>query len=258
MKKYLIPIYITLFMIGVVALWYFGHHRPVQKILQAEPQTVYKSTSRQPSDLSVKPIPSDSTQVLPDEDTDTEGESIDNASTPENMDNNQEWGAGADKLVLQEDPLVDDPAAEAYEKYASAELEYQAAQETLKKVFPFKNTDPAMSAAKEAKEAISKSDYQVGIEKLTTVLTAFENMDTAQIESAVEAYKEAKLRRNEALENLAVYSEDAAEMLAELKEVERQENEARVQSDRRLRELRTEFRNIQDQVEKLEKLEKSQ
>ena len=257
MKKYLIPIYITLFMIGVVALWYFGHHRPVQKILQAEPQTVYKSTSQQPSDLSVKPIPSDSTQVFPDEDTDTEGEGIDNASTSENMDSNQESRAGADKPI-QEDLLVDDPAAEAYEKYASAELEYQAAQETLKKVFPFKNNDPAMSAAKEAKEAISKSDYQAGIEKLTTVLTAFENMDTAQIESAVEAYKEAKLRRNEALENLADYSEDAAEMLAELKEVERQENEARVQSDRRLRELRKEFRNIQDQVEKLEKLEKSQ
>ena len=38
MKRNLIPIYVALFLIGATALWYFGHHRPAQKILAAEPQ----------------------------------------------------------------------------------------------------------------------------------------------------------------------------------------------------------------------------
>ena len=55
MKRNLISIYVALFLIGATALWYFGHHRPAQKILAAEPQKVYKSTPLQPEGLSVKP-----------------------------------------------------------------------------------------------------------------------------------------------------------------------------------------------------------
>lgn len=255
MRKYLTPIYVVLFLIGATALWYFGHHRPAQKILEAEPKKIYKSTPLPPKGLSVKPVPPDSIQEPREENTDIEVEGIDNTSTPEKIDSNKDWDEGADKLGLQKDISVDDPAAaEAFEKYIAAESEYQAAQERLKKVFPFfKDTDPAVSATHEAKEALAASDYPAAMEEFEKVLVSFERMDTDQIKSAVEAFREAKLRRNEALENLAAYSEDAAEMLAQVKEAERRESEARIESERRSRELRTQLRNIQDQVEKLEK-----
>ena len=256
MRKYLMPIYVLLFLIGATALWYFGHHRPAQKILEAEPKKIYKSTPLPPKGLSVKPVPSDAIQEPREENTNIEVEGVDNTSTPEKMDSNQDWnaGEGADRRVLQEDLPVDDPAAaEAFEKYIAAEADYQAANERLKKVFPFKDTDPAVSATHEAKEALAASDYPAAKEELEKVLVSFERMDTDQIKSAVEAFKEAKLRRNEALENLAAYSEDAAEMLAQVKEAERRENEARIESERRSRELRTQLRNLQDSVEDLEK-----
>ncbi len=43
MKKYSVPTYFSLFLIGAVALWYFGHHRPAQEILKAEPKKVYRT-----------------------------------------------------------------------------------------------------------------------------------------------------------------------------------------------------------------------
>ena len=201
-------------------------------------------------------MPSDSIQEPREENTNIEIEGIDNASTPQKMNNNQNRGegAGADKLWQQEDLSVDDPAAaEAFEKYVTAESEYQAAQERLKKVFPFKDTDPAVSATHEAKEALAASDYQAVIEALQKVIVSFEHMDRDQIRSAVETYKEAKLRRNESLENLAIYSEEAAKMLEQVKETERRENEARAESERKSREQRTQLRNLQDWLEKLEK-----
>ena len=255
MKRHLISIYIAVFLIGATALWYFGHHRPAQKILEAEPKRVYKSIPLKPADLSVKPTPSDAVQKPREEDTDVEVEDTDNAARSEKIDDSEVHSEGTDseKPASQEALSAEDAAAaEALEKYLTAESDYQAAEERLKRVFPFKDTDPAMSAAREAKEALAESDYQAVVEELGEVLVSFESMDTDQIKSAVEAFNEAKLRRKEALENLAIYSEDAAEMLAQVKEAERRENEARAESERRLREFRRQFRNIQDQVEKLE------
>ena len=248
MKRYLFPIYVVLFFVGATALWYFGHHRPAQKILEAEPKRVYKSIPLKPADLSVKPTPSDAVQKPREEDTVIEVENIDNAATSEKIDDNQVHSEDVDseEPTSQEALSSEDAAAaEALEKYLTAESDYQAAEERLKKAFPFKDTDPAMSAAREAKEALAESDYQAVEEELGKVLVSFESMDTDQIKSAVEAFNEAKLRRKEALENLAVYSEDAAEMLAQVKEAERRESEERAESERRLRELRTQFRNIQ-------------
>ena len=257
MRKYLMPIYVALSLIGATAVWYFGHHRPTQKILEAEPKRVYKSVPLQPADLSVKPTPSDAIQE-PRESVEgiAESEDIDSAAMSEKIDDSQVHSEDTDSvaLILQEAISDEDAAAaEAFEKYVTAESEYQAAQERLKKVFPFKDTDPAVSATHEAKEALAASDYQAVIEALQKVIVSFEHMDRDQIRSAVEAYKEAKLRRNAALENLAVYSEDAAEMLAQVKEAERRENEARAESKRRSSEQRTQLRNIQDWLEKLEK-----
>lgn len=257
MRKYLMPIYVVLFLIGATALWYLGHHRPAQKILEAEPKRVYKSVTLQPADLSVKPTPSDAIQE-PRESVEgiAESEDIDNAARSEKIDDSQVHSEDTDSVALILQKAISDEdaaAAEAFEKYVTAESEYQAAQERLEKVFPFKDTDPAVSATHEVKEALAASDYQAVIEGLQKVIVSFEHMDRDQIRSAVEAYKEAKLRRNAALENLAVYSEDAAEMLAQVKEAERRENEARAESKRRSSEQRTQLRNIQDWLEKLEK-----
>ena len=43
MKKSLVPIYAFIALLGATALWYFGHHRPAQQILNAEPKHVYTS-----------------------------------------------------------------------------------------------------------------------------------------------------------------------------------------------------------------------
>ena len=43
MKNFLVPIYIFTFLLGATALWYFGHHRPAQQILNADPKHVYTS-----------------------------------------------------------------------------------------------------------------------------------------------------------------------------------------------------------------------
>lgn len=43
MKNFLVPIYIAIFLLSATAFWYFGHHRPTQQILNAEPKYVYIS-----------------------------------------------------------------------------------------------------------------------------------------------------------------------------------------------------------------------
>ena len=93
MRKYPMPIYIVLFLIGATALWYFGHHRPAQRLLKAEPKKVYKSTTPlQPSRLSVEPVPSDTMQEPRDgnaeirmEGADTKTEDTDSAAMPEKI-----------------------------------------------------------------------------------------------------------------------------------------------------------------------------
>ena len=52
MKRPLMPTYIALFLIGATALWYFGHHRPAQKILEAEPRKIYRPVTSLATDTS--------------------------------------------------------------------------------------------------------------------------------------------------------------------------------------------------------------
>ncbi len=217
MKKYLIPIYIVLFLIGATALWYFGHHRPAQKILEAEPQKVYKSTSLQPEGLSVKPMPSDSIQKPREEDTDIEVESIDNATTSEKIDDSQVHSEDADseEPTSQEALSAEDAAAaETFEKYFTAESEYQTAQEI-------------------AKEALKSGNNE-------------------RIKAATEALRQARLQRNEALQNLAAYSEDAAEILAQVKETEKRADEVAAAFedgyDAGMQELLAEFPFLRDML----------
>ncbi len=254
MRKYLMPIYVVLFLIGATALWYFGHHRPAQKILKAEPKRVYKSTPLQPADLSVKPTPSDATQEPRENNIDIETENTDPAATHEKLDNNRDRAevTDVDELVIQEGLSVEDAATEAYEKYLTAESEYQAAQEALNKTLNF---DQILSAQEETQAALEKSDHQAAQEALNKTLNLY-NFD--QIMPALEAFKEARLRRNEALENLAAYSENAAKMLAQVKEDERRTEERKAEYeaesaryDATIRELEAEARELEEMLEKL-------
>lgn len=193
MKKYPMLIYVVLFFIGATALWYFGHHRPAQKLLTAEPEMVYKSTPLQPSsDLSVKPEPSDTIQKPREGDAgiDTESKDMGNTATSEKIDASQvhSENADAEESMSQEASSTENAAAaEAFEKYFTAESEYQTAQESM--------------------------------------VEAFDTRNSERIKSATNALREAGLRRNEALQNLAVYSEDAMEILAQVWETERRADE---------------------------------
>ncbi len=222
MRKHLMPIYIILFLIGATALWYFGHHRPAQRLLKAEPKKIYKSTPLPPKGLSAKPVPSEAIQEPREEDmdravegTDTESENIENAATSEKIDDSQVHSESADSVepLSRDDISVDDPAAaEAYDKYITAESEYQAELEVFTEALKSKN---------------------------------FERMA-----SATKTFKQALLRRKEALQNLAPYSEDAAKMLEEMEENEKRAEEMTARYEAEIRELKAEMQEINEVLEK--------
>ena len=226
MKRYLMPIYVALFLIGATALWYFGHHRPAQKILGAEPKRVYKTTPLQPKSLPVTSNPSNATQQASEADTgmavetidteseDTESEDMDNTATPEKIDNSQEHSedSGSDALMSQEALSSEEVAAlKAYEEVQS---EYLAAQDMLQ-------------AALEARP-----------------------IDWERVRSANNNFKNAARHRKEALQNLAPYSEDAAKLLEEMKEAEKRSDEMRAEFDSEIRSYENRLRNLKDILEK--------
>jgi len=249
MRKYLTPTYVVLFIIGATALWYFGHHRPAQKILEAEPKRVYKSTSVQPVDLSVKPTPSDAVQKPREEDTDVEVEDTDDAAMSEKIDNSQAHSENADseEPMSQEAISAEDAAAaEAFEKYFAAEADYQAANERLKEALTLR-----LDQHKEIEKASKESDFQAAQEGYDKLLDP-KNRD--QIWSVMEAYKEAQLRRKEALQNLVPYSEDAVKMLEEMKEAKRRAEERAAEFDAERAEFNAEIQSLQNQVRDLNDL----
>ena len=225
MRKYPMPIYVVLFLIGATALWYFGHHRPAQKILKAEPKKVYKTTPLPLRDLSVKPTPSDSTQAPREADTDiaiegtdTASENIENAATSEKIDDSQVHSENADSVepLSRENISVDDPAAaEAFDKYITAESEYLAAQDMLQ-------------AALEARP-----------------------IDWNRVGDETDNLKNAGRRRKEALQNLAPYSEAAAKLLEKMKENEKRAEEMTAGYKAEIREYEAEIREMAEILENL-------
>ena len=57
MKKYRVPTYLILLLLGAATFWYFGHHRPAQKILKTAPKKVYPSVT--PPTQKTKTSPSE-------------------------------------------------------------------------------------------------------------------------------------------------------------------------------------------------------
>ena len=79
--------------------------------------------------------------------------------------------------MSQEALLTKDAAAEACEKYLTAEADYQAAQERLKQVFPFEDTDRPMSATQEAEKVLAETDHQAAIEGLGKMLVSLKQLN---------------------------------------------------------------------------------
>lgn len=65
MKKYRVPTYLILLLLGAATFWYFGHHRPAQKILKAEPKKVYPSVTPQTQKAGTLPAELHSADTSP-------------------------------------------------------------------------------------------------------------------------------------------------------------------------------------------------
>lgn len=220
MKRSLMPTYIALFLIGATALWYFGHHRPAQKILEAEPKRVYKSTPLQPKSLPVTSTSSNPTHGINEGDTDIEteaidieSEDIDSAVISEKIDNSQDRSADPDSDAFIPQEVLSPKEAAAIKVYEEAQSEYLAAQDILQTAL---DTRP---------------------------------IDWNRISSANNNFKNAARNRKEALQELAPYSEDAARLLKEIEDAEERSDKKRAEFDSEIRSLKDTLRDRKDILE---------
>jgi hypothetical protein len=85
MKKLSALAYLALFLIVATALWYFGHHRPAQEILRAEPQQIYRSVTPLATDTSAakkQTAGTNSVHLSPEETRESSVTEIDNGTSP--------------------------------------------------------------------------------------------------------------------------------------------------------------------------------
>ena len=182
MKKFLVPTCLVLCLIGIFAVWYFGHQSTDPEELKSESKDGLPIENR-PQDISSIP---ESTQNTDKGDTAGEIETSKEGSNSEktNATGNTDANAALDEKNEQEQvpqqPLSaeDIAAAAAFEAYAKAEMEYDSAIKTAKEVLKAKP------------------------------------VDDQRLKSATDDLKNVRLRREETLRNLAAYSETAAEILA--------------------------------------------
>lgn len=172
MKKFLIPTCIVFCLLGA-ALWYFGHHRSDQKELKSESKDSVLIENHLQRDSSVP----EATQKT--DRGNTAGEIDSEKVGPNAADGTTKNVVLEDEKEHQKPPSAEDvAAANAFEAYVKAEIEFDFFTESLK----------------EALEATP--------------------LDWEHINSVHKDRKDAMVRRKEALQNLAAYSEAAAEILA--------------------------------------------
>ena len=85
MKKLSALACLALFLIVAIALWYFGHHRPAQEILRAEPQQIYRSVTPLATDTSAAKQQTAGTNRVhasPEETREPSVTEIDNGTSP--------------------------------------------------------------------------------------------------------------------------------------------------------------------------------
>lgn len=176
MKRFLIATCVLICIIGIFAVWYFGHQSTDSEELKGESKDSLPIENHPQEESSV----SEPTQKTGKDDTAGEIETKRENSYTEKV---NAAGSPAKNAVLEgekDDQTLlsaeDIAAGAAFEAYAKSEIVH--------------------------KSAISKFKE------------ALESGDSASLEAATETLKNARLNREEALRNLAPYSEAAAEILA--------------------------------------------
>ena len=176
MKKFLIPTCVVLCIIGILAVWYFGHQRADPKELKSESKNSLPIENHLQEESSVP----EAVQKTDKGDTAGEIETKRDNSNPEktNTDGSTDKNAVLEgEKEHQKLPSAEDvAAANAFEAYAKAEIEHKSTVDKL--------------------------------------IEALKSENSNSIASATESLKNARLRREEALRNLSPYSEVAAEILA--------------------------------------------
>ena len=164
MKKFLVPICVVLCIIGIFAVWYFGYQSSNPEKLKSESKDSLSVENRSQEtgkgDIAQK-IEAKKESSNSDKDHDTGGNTTLN-----------------EKMKQEQSPAAEDlAAANAFEVYVKAQMEFDLLSESLK-------------------EALKASP-----------------LDFDHINSVHKNRKDAGVRRKEALQNLAAYSEAAAEIL---------------------------------------------
>ena len=88
MKKLSPLVYLVPFLIVATALWYFGHHRPTQEILRAEPQKIYRRVTPLATDTSAAKKQTAGTNPVhspPEETREPSVTEIDNETSPSSI-----------------------------------------------------------------------------------------------------------------------------------------------------------------------------
>ena len=237
MKKFRRPVYIALFLIAGTAVWYFGHHRPAQKILKAEPEKVYRTTL---PPQNVPPVDSKSpinpAQTSQGTEVEAGAENIHGPSASALPDEplpfftQEVSGEQSGEVPMQQDtPSAEEVAArEAFEKAQSA---FDLAQEDVESVL--KDFQSALTPPVDS-EALKSA--------------------TEDLKSATNAFKNAALQRKTALQNLAPYSEEAAKLLAEVEAAEARAAESVAEPNELLDELREKERILREEERILDEL----
>ena len=214
MKKFLVPICLILCIIGIFALWYFGHQRADPKELKSESKNSLPTENR-PEGISSIP---ESTQKTSKDDTARKMETKGDNSYPEKINGTDSLNKNTElKEKGQKFPSAEDvAAANAFEAYVKAQMEFDLFSESLI-------------------EALKASP-----------------LDFDHINSVHKNRKDAGVRRKETLQNLAVYSETAAEILA-AEETLSAEDAARISAikeelDRDEAEMRKQIGEMRNQI----------
>ncbi|MCG9130105.1 hypothetical protein J5I95_00335 [Candidatus Poribacteria bacterium] len=249
MKNFRTPVYIALFLIAGTAVWYFGHHRPAQKILKTEPKKVYKTTlppqNAPPVDSGTPISP---TQTSQGTEVEVGAENMHGPSTsalpdePLPFSTQEVTGEQSGEGPIQQDtPSAEEVAArEAFEKAQSV---FDLAQEDVKSALK-----DFQSVQEDFQSALTPPIDPEAQKSATEALRSA----SEGLRAVTEAFRNAALQRKTALQNLAPYSEGAAKLLAELEAAEARAAESVAEYDELdelLDELREESRMLDELLE---------
>lgn len=179
MKKFLVPVCLVIGLVGVFIIWHLGYQGAEQEVMKNESKDIAPTVDHSP-DVSPELESTEETSkndTIPE--TETRREDL-NTGRIKNTDSLNGNGALDEKKEQEQKSLsVEDiEAAAAFEAYVKTEVECKLATVTLTEVLK-----------------IRPIDWQ-------------------RVKSANSNLKNARLQREKALQNLAVYSEAAAEILA--------------------------------------------